>query len=128
MVLAHLADAEVTCFRHRLLRTAREDSPVLESHDQWRHVNSQDRFIVDDEITTFERERSETLAHLRNLPESVLKRPCVHCELGPLTFANLLNEFAFHDMGHTRQILELCWARAYHPHMGVWREYYHVAP
>jgi hypothetical protein len=45
-----------------------------------------------------------------------------------LTFEHLLNEFAFHDMGHVRQILELCRAQAYYPAMGGWQKYYAINP
>ncbi len=128
MVVAHLAESEVNCFRPRLMRTALQDSPLLEPYDQWKRVGSQETFRVEDEIAAFERARSETLTLLRNLPETVLERPSVHTELGPITFANLLYEFAFHDMGHLRQILELCRARAYYPLMGAWCEYYRVTP
>ncbi len=127
-VLAHLAESEVTCFRTRLLRAAREDCPVLEPYDQHKHAGSGERFSPAEELARFERERSATLALLRALPATVLDRRCVHREFGPMTFANLLNEFAFHDIGHTRQILELCRARSYYPHMGAWQKYYQVAP
>ena len=73
-------------------------------------------------------ERGETLKFLRRLPADVTLRPCTHQKLGRITFAEFLNEFAFHDMGHLRHILELCRARAYFPHMGPWQEFYQVNP
>ncbi|MHB2008744.1 MAG: DinB family protein [Acidobacteriaceae bacterium] len=128
MVLTHLAEAEVACFRTRLSRTAIEEFPTLEPYDQWAYLNSQSAFPVSPVLETFQLERKATLQFLRSLDMNVLTRTCRHQKLGVLTFDNLLNEFAFHDMGHLRQILELCRARAYYPQMGGWQQYYSVTP
>jgi len=128
MVLAHLADAEVTCFQTRLKRIATEDLPVLEPYDQWAFLRAQSKFPAGESLEKLQRERQATLAFLRTLSSGVLTRTCQHQQLGPLTFEHLLNEFAFHDMGHIRQILELCRAHTYYPQMGGWQQYYTVNP
>lgn len=128
MVLAHLAEAEVTCFRTRLRRAATEACPVLEPYDQWAHLRDRTEFPIQETLELFERERRTTLKFLRALPSSVMTNTCRHQELGMLTSEHLLNEFAFHDMGHLRQILELCRAHAFYPAMGGWQRYYRVHP
>lgn len=128
MVIAHSADSEVNCFRPRLSRTALEDCPLLEPYDQLAQFREPRVLVARDALQVWKVQREETLKFLRSLPSRVTERSCHHRELGPLTFAELLAEFAFHDMGHLRQILELCRARAYFPRMGGWRQYYQVNP
>ena len=128
MVLTHLGESEVNCFRKRLSRIAIEEEPLLEPYDQWAVFQDGSRLSADQALKTFARERKTTLTFLRSLSANVLARPCQHREMGRLTFEEMLNEFAFHDMGHIRQILELCRARAYYPYMAGWRKYYQVNP
>jgi len=78
--------------------------------------------------TKFERLRRETLIWLESLPASIGQRTGRHEELGPLTFDQLLNEFAFHDLGHIRQIIELYRSHAFFPQMGVFQSYYKISP
>jgi hypothetical protein len=128
MVLAHLADAEVLCMRARLMRTATEDRPLLERYDQQAFLRASAAFPIESALATLERERATTLRLLDKLPAAVLERQCTHPDLGVLTFESLLHEFAFHDLGHIRQIAELCRSHAHYPKMGGWRNYYSVNP
>ncbi len=128
MVITHLAESEVVCFRTRLHRAATEDAPVLEPYDQWAYLRDQSEYPVTAAVRRFGRERQKTLDFLSTLSIGVLSRICHHQQLGPLTFEHLLNEFAFHDLGHMRQILEVCRAQAYYPKMGGWQQYYEVSP
>ena len=41
------------------------------------------------------------------------ERRAVHKKVGPITLAQMLNEWALHDLGHIRQIAELVRARKY---------------
>jgi hypothetical protein len=128
MVLTHLGESEVNCFRKRLSRIALEQMPLLEPYDQWEVFQDGSRLSAEQGLEAFSRERDTTLSFLRSLPAEVLSRSCQHRELGTLAFQEMLNEFAFHDMGHIRQILELIRARAYYPSMAGWRNYYQVHP
>ena len=104
MVIAHLAESEVNCFRLRLRRTAMELEPALEPYDQWAQFRGQVTASARAALNKWTREREETLKFLRGLPFGVADHQCTHKELGRLTFWELLNEFAFHDMGHIPQI------------------------
>jgi len=44
---------------------------------------------------------------LRNLPAGAGDRVALHREYGEITMAQMLNEWALHDLGHIRQIAEL---------------------
>jgi hypothetical protein len=128
MVLAHLADVEENGFVARFRAIAGHDSPFLPSYDQWALFRARTEFDVGEELTRFEQRRQPTLAWLRSLPDEVRPRTGRHEELGVISFDNLLNEFAFHDLGHIRQVAELYRAKAFYPRMGTFQQYYQVNP
>jgi hypothetical protein len=128
MVLAHLHHVEIHCFRSRFRAMVDEDSPLLPSYDQLALFGSGQKFRGPEELAAFERERSQTLTWLEALPPAALDRKGMHQELGPLTVRELLHEFAFHDLGHIRQIAELYRANAFYPKMGSFQKYYEVHP
>ena len=128
MVLAHLADVEVKGFQSRFHAIAEQDNPLLPSYDQMALFRSSSKFDTRQELQRFEQERRTTLAYLESVPSSVAARTGRHEELGALSFQQLLNEFAFHDLGHIRQIMELFRAHVFYPQMGVFMNYYRVNP
>jgi hypothetical protein len=128
MVLAHLADVEVSGFRSRFRAMLREDRPLLPGYDQWALFRSRTEFDPYAEMARFEEERSQTLTLLEGMPESAGERAGEHAELGTITIAQLLNEFAFHDLGHIRQAMELYRAHVFYPEMGVYQGYYKINP
>lgn len=128
MVLAHLGSVELNGFVSRFRAIAEQDDPFLPSYDQLELFRSGRKFDGLAELTAFERQRRETLAWLNSLPESVGSRTGRHEELGLLSFIQLLNEFAFHDLGHIRQVIELYRSHAFYPQMGIFRSYYKINP
>jgi hypothetical protein len=128
MVLAHLAEVELKAFRSRFAAMADGENPFLAAYDQLELFRSRKQFDALVELESFEQRRGETLAWLKSLPPSVSNRAGRHEKLGPLTFAQLLNEFAFHDLGHIRQVIELYRSHAFYPKMGVFQQYYKVSP
>lgn len=122
MLAVHFAEAEVNCSRVRFQKVALEagEVPLLGTYDQWavfRGALSNAELA----LQSFKREREISLPFVRGLPPTVLTRRRCHQTLGSLTFQDMLNEFAFHDMGHMRQILELCRACVLSRH-GGWRD------
>jgi hypothetical protein len=79
-------------------------------------------------MARFEEERGQTLALLEGMPHGAGERSGRHAELGAITVAQLLNEFAFHDLGHIRQVTELYRAHVFYPEMGAYRGYYKIDP
>ncbi|HEV2298407.1 MAG TPA: DinB family protein [Candidatus Acidoferrales bacterium] len=129
-VLAHLADAEVAAFRERIRMMMEQDTPKLEAYDQnaqyaaGKYTGGKAR----EHLKTFCHERDRSLSMLRYLPENVFTRKGVHSTIGPITVGQLMNEWAFHDLGHIRQITELFRSRAFYPAMGAFQKYYTVKP
>ncbi len=128
MVLAHLADVEVKGFVSRFRAIAAEENPLLPAYDQLALFRFGTKFEGMAELDKFDRQRRETIAWLASLPPSVGPRTGRHEELGPLTFDQLLHEFAFHDLGHIRQIIDLYRSHAFFPKMGVFQSYYKINP
>jgi len=128
MVFAHLADVEVHGFMSRFTAIASQDHPFLPSYDQLALFRSDARFDGLVELQRFTEERTRTLEWLKSLGASVTARQGRHQDLGDVTFAELLHEFAFHDLGHIRQVIELYRSGAFYPHMGVFQSYYQIRP
>jgi hypothetical protein len=51
-----------------------------------------------------------------------------HKKVGPISLSDVLNECAYHDLGHIRQIAELVRALKYYPNMGLYAKFYKVNP
>jgi DinB superfamily len=128
MVLAHLADVEINGFYSRFKAMLGEEQALLPAYDQLALFRSGTHFDPYAEMARFEEERSATLALLQTMPDGAGERSGRHAELGFLTVAQLLNEFAFHDLGHIRQIMELYRSFVFYPEMGVYQGYYTIKP
>ena len=128
MVLAHLASVEMKGFVNRFRAIVEQDNPFLPAYDQLEQFRSAKKFDGRAELAAFEQKRRDTLVWLDSLPASVGGRTGRHEELGVLSFSQLLNEFAFHDLGHMRQVIELYRAHAFYPNMGVFQSYYKIHP
>ena len=128
MVLAHLAEVEVKGFRNRYEAMLGAEGALMRSYDQLTLFRATAQFDPFAELARFEKERAETLALLQAMPDGAGRRSGRHEELGTITVAQLLNESAFHDLGHIRQVLELYRAHALYPEMGAYRGYYKINP
>jgi hypothetical protein len=128
-VLAHLS-AQEHVYAERALRIVAEDSPTLQKYDQTGASTRGDysRGSAGEHLAHFTRTRRCTLALLKGLPSSAGARPAVHSELGAITFSQMLNEWASHDLGHLRQIAELYRAHAFHPYSGPFQAYSNPKP
>ncbi len=129
-VLAHLVDVEVACFQPRARAMVEQDSPAIEPYDQmaaWaqgKYSNGNAREL----LRGFHDKRAESLAWLKTIPAAARERGGQHAELGRITLGQLMNEWAFHDLGHIRQIAELFRARSFYAQMGPFQRYYTVKP
>ncbi len=128
-VLAHLAALEQV-YAERTLRIVAEDSPALAKYDQAGAAarGEYSRGSAEENLAHFTRTRRSTLALLTGLPPSASARTGVHSELGSITLAQMLNEWANHDLGHLRQMAELYRAHAFHPHSGPFMKYSNPQP
>lgn len=128
-VLAHLAALEQV-YAERALRMVAEDTPALIRYDQGGATarGEYSRGSAGVNLALFTRTRRSTLSFLTGLPDSAGLRTGVHSELGTVTLAHMLNEWANHDLGHLRQIAELYRAYAFHPHSGPFMKYSNPKP
>lgn len=128
-ILAHLAALEQV-YAERVRRIMAEDSPRLAKYDLDGAKARQEysRGSADENLEHFTRLRRASLALLAGLPPSACARTAIHSELGVITLAHLLNEWANHDLGHLRQIEELYRARSFHPHSGPFMKYSNPQP
>jgi hypothetical protein len=130
-VLGHLNHVEREIYRSRLQRFLdEEDYPLFESYDTDAH-SAQGRYSGEAgraQLKRFAGERWHSLAMLYQLPAGAEKRPARHSRFGRITLDTMLHEWAYHDLGHVRQIAELYRSIAFYPSMGAYREFYKPQP
>jgi DinB family protein len=128
-VLAHLAALEQV-YAERVVRMVAEDSPPIMKYDLAGAAarGEYSRGSAEEHLEHFTRARRSSLAILTGLPASAGCRTGVHSELGTITLAQMLNEWANHDLGHLRQIAELYRAHAFHPQSGPFIKYSNPQP
>jgi hypothetical protein len=129
-VLEHLSHTEGHCFRARVERIVSEDNPAIEPYDQeaFFAAGQYSGRDAEDSFDHFEEQRDLNLEYLRELPAAAADRTGTHPELGVMTVSHLVNEWAFHDLGHIRQIAEIIRALKYYPQMGPIQSEYKVNP
>jgi hypothetical protein len=128
-VLAHLADAEVV-FRTRIEKMVAEKNPPLASYDQNAAYASgkYSKERAKENLKLFCHERDRSLSALRYVPNAASGRTGQHEKIGPITIGNLMNEWAFHDLGHIKQIAELYRSHAFFPYVGPFKQFFTVNP
>jgi len=128
MVLAHLADVEEAGFMSRFRDILAQDHPFLPFYDQLALFRERKHFDGRAELEAFERSRAGNLAWLDAVPTDAALRTGRHEQLGDISFEQLINEFAFHDLGHIRQIIELYRSHKFYPKIGAFQNYYTINP
>lgn len=129
-VLEHLSHVEGHCFRLRLDAVMERDGAQWEPYDTEGYIASGQYCGREPEesFAHWEEQREDNLEFLMSLPEDAAARHGVHPKLGRVTAGELVAEWAFHDLGHIRQIAELVRARKYHPLMGPFQKLYTANP
>jgi hypothetical protein len=127
-VLAHLAHSESQCYRMRLDRFMAETRPEFEPDDAQMYLHLYRGAEPEEAFDQFEERRETNIKFLRGLPEGARDRVALHREFGEITLAQMLNEWALHDLGHIRQVAELVRARKYQAGAGAMAAPYHLKP
>src|ERR1035437_4491134 len=112
-ILAHLSHSEGHCYRMRVDRFLSEERPEFEADHARFHLDRYRDADPEFEFDHFEERRDDNVESLRSLPASVGARVALHQEAGEITLAQMLHEWALHDLGHIRQVAELVRARKY---------------
>jgi hypothetical protein len=125
VILAHLADVERLGMRERVEAIVSQDRPELEPFDQEKRAAElhYDRIDLRDSLASFTRQRRANVKWLRALRPAQLRRVGVHKSVGEVSVLDFLHEWAFHDLGHLRQILEVK-RYALYPKMGNMQKFY----
>ena len=126
-VLAHLADVEEVGMRARVAAMIEQENPTLLPVDQEARAVELKYNAIDPRrsLARFERQRRANVKWLRKLRPAQLKRRGVHQQVGKITAEELITEWAFHDLGHLKQILEIK-RYALYPRMGNMRAFYEL--
>jgi UDP-N-acetylmuramate dehydrogenase len=129
-VLAHLWHCEEFCYLPRLEQILRDGNPTLASYDEraadaagvYRQIHPKEALQRLREL------RRQVIEILAVTPASAAARPAQHEEVGAVTLGMMLNQWAFHDLGHIRQIAELIRSQRYYPNMQPWQKNYVINP
>ena len=126
-VLAHLADVEEVGMRARVAAMIEQDNPTLLPFDQEARAVEMNYNTRDPRrsLARLEQQRRANLRWLRKLRPAQLKRRGVHQTVGEISVEELITEWAFHDLGHLKQILEIK-RYALYPRMGNMRTFYEL--
>lgn len=128
-VLGHLVDVE-KLMRGRVQRMVKEENPVIEGYDQ-NQVAATGKYSEKtalEFLREFCHERDMSVSWLRYAFPAVGMRTGRHAEIGTVTVAQMASEWAFHDLGHIRQISELYRACAFWPRLGAAQRWYKISP
>jgi hypothetical protein len=113
----------------RARRMIEEDFPLLDSYDQNAECEN-GAFIRRDlraEIERFTEMRMRNLGWLGTLGLPDWQRRGRHADLGEVSVSDLLHEWAMHDLGHIRQVLEIRRARFWN-RAGAFQSFYVINP
>ena len=127
-VLAHLADVEELGMRSRVVAMVEQENPTLPSFDQEARAAEMEYSKIDPRrsLASLARQRRANVQWLRKLRPAQLKRKGVHEKVGGISAEELITEWAFHDLGHLKQILEIK-RYALYPHMGNMQAFYQLS-
>jgi hypothetical protein len=117
--LGHLLDTEAMVFpvRLRVFIDGGDSFPNFDPDTQGRDYSGMTPAKL---AADYARHRTENLALLDRLTPDHLHRTAVHSELGPVTLAEMLNEWVAHDLNHTIQA-ERAIMQPFIPGSGPWR-------
>ena len=112
----------------RLDRFMAETRPEFEPDDGQMYPDLHSGADPEEAFNHFEDQRETDIDVLRDLPGGAGDRVELHREFGEITLAQMLNEWALHDLGHIRQVTELVRARKYQAGAGPKAQSYHLKP
>ena len=127
-VLAHLSHTEGHCYRLRVDRFLAEELPEFEADDAQMYLDLYKNGDPEEDFSHFEEQRETNIELLRSLPAEAGNRRARHSVAGEITLAQMLHEWAMHDLGHVRQIAEVVRARKYLAGAGPLGKSYQLKP
>jgi len=127
-ILAHLDDVEEIGMRSRVAAMLDTPHALLPSFDQEKRAEEMKYSRRDPlrSLASLARQRNANLKWLRKLKPAQLKRRGIHQKVGELSVGELVTEWAFHDLSHLRQVLEIK-RYALYPRIGNMRAFYKLS-
>lgn len=112
-IVAHLHDMEGIAFTERIARMLAEDAPLLPSGDAAEHLAAGNYAArgLDELLSELAAMRAEHVVWLLALTPQHLARPAQHHQAGIITVADIVHQWAYHDLAHLHQVLELLQAQ-----------------
>ena len=107
-VVHHLADSHLNGFvRMKLMLT--EAGPVLKPYDQdaWATLSDTAAMPIESSLLILRGLHERWVALLESLPEASWQRSALHPEVGVVTLADLLADYARHGEQHVEQVMKL---------------------
>ncbi len=125
MILAHLSDLEEFYRKNRVQAILQNDVPTLIPFEQEQRAAElhYDRTDPHRTLTQFVRRRRANLQLFSRVKPQEWKRAGVHPEAGEIRLEEIVTEWAFHDLGHIRQIIEVK-RYALFPRIGNMKKFY----
>jgi len=104
-IIAHLADCELV-FGFRLRQTLAEDNPTIQPFDQnkWALASEYRSLEAPQALATFTELRNWNLQMIRHAMPQAAGRTMTHPERGTMTFKNVVETMAGHDLNHLGQL------------------------
>jgi hypothetical protein len=107
-ILAHLAEAEVSCFwRYRQMIEHQGSTIIPFDQDLWYKLGDYSSRDPKDALHLFRLMRDANLRLFDNLTPEQWQCGGVHTERGPMTVADLARQMAGHDINHLAQVEKL---------------------
>lgn len=127
-VLGHLIHGERTDWIPRVKRILEHgDRMAFDKFDRFAQFHEFAGMGVPELLDEFQRAREANLRELAalGLDETMLDKPGLHPQLGPVTLRNLLATWVAHDLDHIVQIARVM-ARQYSDEVGPWQAFLRV--
>ena len=112
--MCHLADCELV-FSYRIRQTLAQDHHVIQPFDQEIWAANYAGYDPQAAMMTFSCVRQWNLMLLRSIPPEAMSKPVLHPERGEMTFRELIETMAGHDLNHLAQLGSNCRAGAHKP-------------
>jgi transposase len=128
-VLGHLIDVE-RAFRCQSRRVVEETRPLLAPYDAAAEYarGTYSGKAGRRQLRRFLEARRRSVAWLGLLPPGAWARRGEHSVLGPVQLEQMIHLWAFHDLGHVRQLTEIVRAACHWTGIGPLQRFYHVNP
>jgi DinB superfamily len=102
-ILCHLADCEIV-FAYRLRQTVAEDHHVVQPFDQDKWATSYGAYDGVAALAVFSSLRQWNILFIKSVPPEIMAKQVMHPERGEMTFKELVETMAGHDLNHLGQM------------------------